>query len=177
MQWQNEPSRWKAGGGLITVYADPGTDTWREPKEGGIRDSGHFYCKMVEGDFTAEVKVAGEYVGLYDQAGLMVRAGETNWMKCGIEYVHGIQHASAVITREWSDWSILALDNPPEAWFRVTRQGKMLYVYYSLDGDRFSLMRKAYFGDFLSVDTGIMIASPQDKGFRVVFEDLKITSP
>ena len=59
--------------------------------------------ETVTGDFTATVKITGNYAVLYDQAGLMVRESETVWMKCGIEYLEGVQQASAVITRDFSD--------------------------------------------------------------------------
>ncbi|MEZ4610148.1 MAG: DUF1349 domain-containing protein [Caldilineaceae bacterium] len=61
----------------------------------------------VAGDFTAAVIFVGKYKTLYDQAGLMVRVDAQHWMKCGIEYVHGVQYAPAVVT------SGLLQDYPP----------------------------------------------------------------
>lgn len=176
MQWLNEPTTWRQESDTLTIAANPHTDTWREPKEGGIRSSGHFYYDSVEGDFRMEVMVAGDYRELYDQAGLMARVDEMTWMKCGVEFVHGVQHASVVMTRNWSDWSILALDNPSCVWIRVERKGAMLFVYYSLDGVAFSLMRKGYFSDAATVQAGIMIAAPQDRGFTAVFEGFRMTA-
>lgn len=174
MQWLNEPASWRLEDDTILVTANPHTDTWREPKEGGIRSSGHFYFGRVEGDFRIEVGFSGEYRELYDQAGIMLRVDDRTWMKCGVELVHGVQHASVVMTREWSDWSILAIGNPEKIWIRVERKGAMLFVYYSLDGSSFTLMRKGYFSDAQAVDAGIMIAAPQEKGFSAVFEGLSI---
>lgn len=37
------------------------------------------------GDFSAEVRIAGDYFALYDQSGLMLRADESHWIKTGIE--------------------------------------------------------------------------------------------
>ena len=34
-------------------------------------------------------------------------------MKCGIELVDGVQHASVVVTREYSDWSVVPLPRRP----------------------------------------------------------------
>ena len=33
----------------------------------------------------------------------MVRLDEANWLKCGIEFVEGVQQVSAVVTRDYSD--------------------------------------------------------------------------
>ena len=59
-------------------------------------------------DFVASVKVTGQYKALYDQAGLMLRLDDQNWIKTGIEYVDERQNVSAVVTREFSDWSRLS---------------------------------------------------------------------
>jgi uncharacterized protein len=39
----------------------------------------------------------------------MLKISETHWMKCGIEYVHGVKQASTVITNDYSDWSVTPL--------------------------------------------------------------------
>ena len=84
-QWFNEPPSWSREDDAILMTAGPSTDFWRKTHYGFIRDSGHVYFQTVAGDFTAEVKVSGGYKDLYDQAGLMLRIDESNWIKCGIE--------------------------------------------------------------------------------------------
>src|ERR1700730_17455098 len=98
MHWYNEPPEWTADDNTITVKSAPETDFWRITHSGFIGDNGLFYASRQGGDFQAEVKVSGEYNTLYDQAGLMVRVDEATWIKCGIEYVDGKQHVSAVVT-------------------------------------------------------------------------------
>ena len=113
MRWYNEPKTWAATGDTITVTADRTTDFWRKTHYGFIKDDGHFYYQERTGDFRCDVKVIGQYATLYDQAGLMVRVDETTWIKCGIEFVDGIQHVSAVVTRDFSDWSVVPLPGNP----------------------------------------------------------------
>ena len=114
MQWNNEPPSWSSNDGRIEVAVAGGTDFWRKTHYGFIRDNGHFGYIHVEGDFVAEVQVTGAYHELYDQAGLMLRSDAEHWIKTGIEYVHGVQYVSAVVTNDFSDWSVAPLaDNPP----------------------------------------------------------------
>ncbi|MBN1285335.1 MAG: DUF1349 domain-containing protein [Anaerolineae bacterium] len=170
MYWLNEPATWEAQGDTLTVTADPKTDFWRKTDDGGVRDTGHCYYERVMGDFVAEVKVSGEYAAQYDQAGLMVRLDEVYWMKCGIELFNDVQQASAVVTNEYSDWSIVPLpQNPPAIWLRVTRKTSTLSVYYSLDGETYTLLRMAYLTS-AEVEVGPMCAAPTGDGFRAVFE-------
>jgi len=178
MQWLNEPAEFSVEDGRITVRSAPQTDFWRVTHDGGVRDSGHFYYRPVSGDFTVSVRFRGAYQDLYDQAGLMLRVDEANWLKCGVEFADGRQNASVVVTRTYSDWSIEPLAGAPEAfWLRVVREGVTCSVYYALDGTHYQMLRQAYFTDRPSVDVGLMVASPIGGGFTAVFEDFSVTAP
>lgn len=176
MQWYNAPTKWEVLEHQISVTAHGKTDFWRVTLHDFIQDDGHFYFHTISGDFVAVVKVTGKYASLYDQAGLMVRESETVWMKCGIEYLDGIQQASAVITREYSDWSIVPLvDNPETIWMKVQRTGTAIEVFYSRDNVTYTLIRQGYLSAATSLQVGIMCAAPKGDGFDVIFEDFSIT--
>jgi regulation of enolase protein 1 (concanavalin A-like superfamily) len=174
MDWYNEPPRWTAHDNTVTMLSGPKTDFWRRTE---VRDSGHFYFQRQVGDFQAEVKVSGDYTATYDQAGLMLRVDEANWVKCGIEFVDGVQQVSAVITREYSDWSLVPLaHNPASLWLQVKRQGFVIEIRYALDGVHYQLLRQAYFSPAASMNVGLMCASPEGVGFPVTFEGFTLHS-
>jgi regulation of enolase protein 1 (concanavalin A-like superfamily) len=175
MRWLNEPPSWKETGDEIAIVSGAQTDFWRRTHDGGLRDSGHFYHRTVEGDFQAEVLISGRYRDLYDQAGLMVRVDETAWLKCGVEFVDGVQHASVVVTREYSDWSVVPLTANPEAvGIRVRRHENTFAVHYSADGGPWILQRQAYLTDRPAVEVGVMSASPTGLGFSARLRGLRI---
>jgi regulation of enolase protein 1 (concanavalin A-like superfamily) len=177
MQWYNEPPNWEVKDDIILVNSGTKTDFWRETHYGFIRDNGHFFYQQVEGDFIVEVKVTGQYRDLYDQAGLMVRLDENNWLKCGIEFVNGVQQVSAVITRNYSDWSVIPLpQNPATIWIRVHRRGTTVEVEYSLDGIEYLMLRLGYLTPVVNLNVGVMCASPEGNGFSMQFEKLQIRS-
>jgi uncharacterized protein len=177
MQWYNEPPAWSDRDGQITVQVGAKTDFWRKTHYGFIRDNGNFYYRSVSGNFTAEVVVRGQYETLYDQAGLMLRSDEGTWLKCGVEFVNGVQQASAVVTRSYSDWSVVPLpNNPPALWLRVKRDREAVEVSYSTDGVTYTLLRLAYLTEADPLQIGIMAAAPQGEGFLATFEGLSIIS-
>jgi len=97
-------------------------------------------------------------------------------MKCGIEYVNGIQNVSAVVTRDYSDWSVVPLaNNPPSIWLRVVRQGGTVEVFYSLDGTAYTMIRTAHLTEAETIDVGVMCASPEGAGFTTRFEGFKVS--
>jgi uncharacterized protein len=107
----------------------------------------------------------------------MVRLDEENWLKCGIELVEGIQQVSAVVTRDYSDWSIVPMANNPAAiWIQITRKGTAIEVHYSLDDKKYTMLRMAYLTSVEVLDVGLMCASPQGQGFFTTFEKFKIQS-
>ncbi len=175
MKWFEEPPVWRDDDGVLTVTTAPKSDFWRKTHYGFIRDNGHFYFQELAGDFSATVQVIGDYTTLYDQAGLMVRVDAENWMKCGIEFVEGVHFASAVVTRDFSDWSVASLGTElAKIWLRVVRVGTALLVEYSLDGTEYVLLRHCYLPMETNVQVGPMAASPGDSGFDVRFEGMEI---
>lgn len=176
--WLNEPATWTKTEGDLSLTTAPGSDFWRKTHYGFVRDNGHFFGGEVVGDFAAEVEVAGEYRTLYDQAGLMVRVDEGAWMKCGIEFVEGRQHASVVVTRDFSDWSMCPLDDlPPSVRFRVVRRGDTLEVSWARPGSPWTAMRIAHLPMRETVLIGPMAASPEDRGFAVAFTGFHVEQP
>lgn len=176
MEWYNEPPHWQVQEDKFTVRSGAKTDFWRETHYGFIRDNGNFFYQTVTGDFTVEVKISGEYRELYDQAGLMLRLDESHWIKCGIEFVEGVQQVSAVVTRTYSDWSIVPMpQNPSFLRLRVVRRGTAVEVQYSLNETDYQMLRLAYLTPVETINVGVMCASPEGNGFPVTFEEFKIS--
>ncbi len=175
MKWFNEPASAKQSGNQLVVTTKAKTDFWRKTFYDYVTDNGHFFFLPVTGDFTFESLVAGKYAALYDQAGLMVRIGSSNWLKCGLELVEGIGHASVVVTRDYSDWStVRGITTKDPLWWRIVRKGSSLEVLYSLDGKAFTSTRLGYLPLQATVDTGIMCCSPEGTGFACTFGEIRL---
>ncbi|HEV7974309.1 DUF1349 domain-containing protein [Amycolatopsis sp.] len=173
--WLNAPKSWEGGDGL-TVTTEPDTDFWRTTHYGFVRDTGHVLGRTVEGDFVVRTTFSGAYQDLYDQAGVMLRIDEENWIKTGIEYVDGEQLLSVVVTRGVSDWSVVSLPiSPDSVTIAVDRTGDTVTVRYGLDGaEPATMARLAYFPPTVPTLAGVMCASPQGTGFAVTFSGLEI---
>ena len=175
MEWLNEPPVWEQREGSLVVTAAPSTDFWRKTHDGGIRDNGHAFLLPWSGDFIAEVAVSAEYRDQYDQAGLMVRLDEKVWLKCGIELLDSVHQVSAVVTRDFSDWSVLPLAAPPATLrLRVDRVGSTLEVRYGLDDGPVALLRQTYLTDAETLSVGPMCAAPTGSGFTATFRGFSV---
>ncbi|MEM6802206.1 MAG: DUF1349 domain-containing protein [Bacteroidota bacterium] len=176
LQWFNEPKKWKIlSESSLSMFVTPQTDFWRETHYGFTVDDGPFYYAKVGGEFEMEVKIIGDYRSRYDQMGLMIRKDEKCWIKTGIEYVDEKMNLSAVVTRDFSDWSVIELDHKPEAvWLKLIRRLNAGEIQYSLDKKTYKMMRLAYFPDKVAVEIGLNAASPDGDGFTALFEEFKI---
>jgi regulation of enolase protein 1 (concanavalin A-like superfamily) len=174
-QWLNQPKVWSRNGTVLAMRAEPKTDFWRKTFFGYVTDNGHLVSRPVAGDFVAMVNVAGAFASQYDQAGLMVRLDPTCWMKCGIEYVDGVQNVSSVFTRDFSDWAGVPRESAAESmWFRLARKGSALTFSFSLDGRTYREVRQGHLTYAPTVQVGVMAAAPEGGGFTATFSDLAI---
>ena len=100
MHWHNEPEEWSQHRTTVMLRVPPGTDFWRKTRTDEVVDNAPFYYLEVEGDFEVRVKVKANYDNPDDQAGIMVREDEENWVKLGIQMVGDVPHMCATITHD-----------------------------------------------------------------------------
>ncbi|AQH04450.1 regulation of enolase 1 (plasmid) [Burkholderia sp. KK1] len=179
-EWINEPAQWRVEHDTLFVATDANTDFWRKTHYGFVRDSGHVFAASVNGDFTAEVTVDGDFSALYDQAGLMVRESEARWVKAGAEYNDGALTFSTVLTNERSDWSLGSRAGANRFRVRMTIAEGLLKVQCSADEHTWTLMRLAPFAasrDDARWLVGPMCCTPERGGLDVCFSDFRIGPP
>jgi regulation of enolase protein 1 (concanavalin A-like superfamily) len=178
MSWLNEPADWSLEGGVLRAVTGLRTDFWRETFYGWVTDNGHFFHQPVTGDFTAEVVVAATHTTRFDQAGMMVRADERNWLKTGLEVTSGAVQVSTVYTRGFSDVSMAPVTGfRGEMAMRVTRFGAALTVHCRSADGPWHLLRLGHLDLPATVDVGVMCCSPERAGLEATFRDFRIGPP
>lgn len=177
-RWLNPPPTADLGKDRLLVVTGDRTDFWQDTWYGFHRDDGHFLQVPARGDFTVSVTFDGRYRHLYDQAGLMVRAGPTLWIKLGIEHSDGVTNFSCVVTRGRSDWSVVSV---PEAMgpqtVRLTRVGSAVIAHHRRADGSWQMMRLADFDAPHEVMVGPMACSPERAGFEAIFTDFRLDPP
>ena len=107
----------------------------------------------------------------------MLRVDEKHWIKTGIEYVDGVQNLSAVVTHDYSDWSVIPLPNPPDVLhLRVERSKEAIQIFYLNEASNYAMLRMTYL-PYETLQVGVMCASPDGDGFEVTFEDYQLILP
>lgn len=175
MQWFNEPEKWTVENQVLSMFVTPKSDYWRISHYGFTVDDAPFYYALYGGEFEVKVKITGDYKNRFDQAGLMLRIDEQNYIKAGIEFVDGVYNLSTVVTHTTSDWSVIALEKPvPFIWIKAVRRLDAVEVFYSFDDKTYTMMRNAWMQDNTPMMVGVMGACPDGDGFNVKFENFKV---
>jgi len=93
------------GADALTWRCAGGTDIWQRT---GVAPSRHeaqaLLLDIGDGDFTMQATFDAQLAARYDQVGLLVEAGESSWLKAGIE-LDGELWLSSVHTQGASDWA------------------------------------------------------------------------
>ena len=176
MRWAHEPEKWKQKDEEVRVTCPEDVDYWRNTLHGFVKDDAPFYWMYVDYDFEARLSMKAKIKYLYDQAGMMIRIDEENWIKLGIAMYRDQPHVSCVFTRGNSDWSTHRLPNRKIEWFHVwaKRIGEVIECFYSLDNNNWIRIRQGHFADAPRMRVGMMCAAPESAGFKVTFKDFMI---
>lgn len=175
-QWLNEPASWSDEGGL-TITAEPDTDFWRTTHYGYDRDTGHVLGVPLTGDFCLLAAFTADYAAQYDQAGIALRVDERNWIKAGVELVDDEFQISTVVTRDFSDWSVVPAGPITRVTISAAREGDAVTVRYGLgDDEPTTMLRLAYFPPEVAVLAGVMVAAPTGPGFAARFDRVQVTT-
>ncbi len=177
MTWLNPPALAATTGDILHVTTADQGDFWRNTFYGFVHDTGHALLAPTAVEFSAEVTFAADYQAQYDQAGLLMRADPSHWIKAGIEFVNGTAYLATVVTCDNSDWSQMPLPGfTGSLGLRLTRIGAAVWVQYRLAQD-WQMFRLAPFPPDLPTSAGPMACSPSRAGLTVQFRDFRLGPP
>lgn len=169
--WLNPPLHVESDGQGIVVTTRDCSDFWRTTHYGFVRDTGHALLMELAVGSAVEVTFQADFEVPYDQAGVMVRTDESNWIKSGVELTHGSPHVGAVVTRNCSDWSLAPVPEWAGRWtsVRVSRGADAVTIRARCDGEDWRMVRLVPLAGDTRSSAGPYCCSPGREGLRVRF--------
>ena len=175
-KWLNE-SQIIHEGDEVVIYAPAKTDWFNNPvPENGLLSApvanAPFFYTEVTGDFVFRAKVRPNFKSVYDACALMVIQDEKLWTKAAFEKSDfGTTAAVCVVTNGVSDDANGCNIAQDEVWLQIVRVGDVFCTHYSLDGERFDMVRLFHLPVEKTVKVGIEAQSPAgDGGLRFYSE-------
>ena len=177
--WLHEPPRHGIDDAELLVTTAQESDFWRKTGYDFVHHSGHALLTEFLPNSAMEVEFSAEWTHEFDQAGLLLHADETHWVKAGVEFADGVLGLGAVVTDERSDWSV---GHVPE-WMgerirvRVSRSSDAITVRARTERDPWRLVRLAPIDPALHWYAGPLAASPTRAGLQVIFHSWEHLNP
>ncbi|QSF42768.1 DUF1349 domain-containing protein [Paenibacillus tianjinensis] len=178
--WSNQPQSIMEQSGSLVVEAVEGSDYWQKTMYQFQHDNGHALLAAWDDQSAVEVSFAsGSLTALYDQAGIMLWHSPTEWIKAGIELNDGVPHVGAVVTDEYSDWSL----SPVPEWtgenitIRASRLEDAVILRARTDIHPWRTIRVARFPYKTDVQAGPLLCAPTRAGLTVEFTRWVTTLP
>jgi len=169
--WTHPPADARVDGDDLVVTAVEGSDAWRITSYGFTHDSEHALLAPLASPGAVEVAFVANLPGQFDQAGIFLRASETQWIKTGVERSDGVLQLGAVVTDGRSDWSVA----PVPDWdgrvvtVRASRAGDAVTVRARVDDEPFRLVRVIPLEPSLAIKAGPFTCAPTRAGLAVRF--------
>ena len=175
--WTNEPVATRRDGEDFLVTAAEGSDAWRHTSYGFVHNNEHGLIAPLAQNSALEVEFTASLSEQFDQAGILIRADEENWIKAGVEFADGQPQVGAVVTRGRSDWSVAPV--PEWAGERVTIRASWVDDAITLRaraaGEGWRLVRVIPWE--LASSAGPMICAPTRAGLEVRFHAWRVARP
>ena len=178
-KWLNE-SRLTEDGAELTIAAPPKTDWFNNPvPEDGelpapVANAPFFYTE-VSGDFVFRAKVRPNHWYTYDACALMVIRDKRTWIKAAFEKSDfGTNAVVCVVTDQVSDDANGCNIEGDSVWLQIARVGNVFAVHYSLDGERFDMVRLFRLDVGTRVKVGLEAQSPAGEGGLRVFSEVSL---
>lgn len=194
--WSTPPAsaEVRADGSLL-VTAVEGSDHWSRTAYGFVHADSHALLAPFAVGSAVEVRFRGDFIEVFDQAGVFVSAGDEQWIKAGVEFADGHLGIGAVVTAGLSDWSVGRADDwaGAEITVRVSRWADSVIIRARTggagavaagagvasgagagDAGEWRLIRVAPFDGALDATAGPFVAAPTRSGLAVTFTSWRV---
>lgn len=162
--WMNESIVSERAEG-VSITAPDKTDLFAPLDGSAVVRSAPVYFREAEGDCVIRAKAAMKPRSNYDGAGIIIYGDERHWVKGCLEVVdNGRPAAISVVTSGVSDDAIGPYVDRESIWLQIARKGDDFAVHFSLDGEKFDLIRFCHVPMGRGVRVGLVAQAPLGEG-------------
>ena len=192
-RWLNRTPGSTIDSGGVRIVTIPDTDLWQRTYYGFRRDTAPALLLPVTDNITFTVRAAFDYGRRYDQAGILLRVDEHNWVKASIEYEDGdVSRLGSVVTSlGYSDWATRDIPSVRRMWYRASLRGPDVLLQACPDGENWEQLRILHMpalGETTAdmgrsaptdlprprVEVGVYACSPEASSFSARFDRISV---
>ena len=183
LSWENHPIDFKADKNSITITAGENTDMYRAPDFSWNTDNAPQLLFDADEDFVLTASIKHDFKNKWDAGALVIKEDSLNYVKyCFEKDYEGAKRVVSVVTQNFSDDCNSMAVNQDKIFYRVTKAGNFIMLFYSENGKNWYMVRALRMNLKGKVKAGFLAQSPNGKINTVTFSDIKyevkkVTSP
>lgn len=174
--WMIRPISYLIKDGILIVTPEGQSDLFFSPVEPRDLFNAAIFVKKVKGNFIAIINAEPDFGGVFNAAGLFGYFDKDHWAKLSFERTGpdaiGACSMNTTIYRS-DDANGEALRNTPKTlWMKYCRNGDAFSMFYSLDGESYTFLRKYAlpgFPDEMMVGIFAQCSTSEPKEHRINF--------
>jgi len=178
-KWINK-SEMTVEGDSVTIFAPQRTDFFNSPvpEDGELPKpigNAPFLYTDYEGDFVARALVKPSFISDYDAGCIFIYQNEYIWAKIAFEKSDFDTTAVVtVVTNQISDDANGCNIKEDSVWLQMARVGNNIALHYSLDGEKYDMVRVCALPLEKISKIGIMAQCPTGEGVNHMFSNFTI---
>jgi regulation of enolase protein 1 (concanavalin A-like superfamily) len=183
LSWENHPIDFRADKNSITITAGESTDMYRAPDFSWNTDNAPQLLFEADEDFVLTASIQHDFKDKWDAGALIIKQDSLNYVKyCFEKDYEGAKRVVSVVTQQFSDDCNSMAINSNKIFYRVTKAGNFIMMFYSVNGRNWYMVRAVRMDFKGKVKAGFLAQSPNGKMNTVTFSDIKyevkkVTSP
>jgi uncharacterized protein len=156
----------------LTLSAAGRTDWFIDPAGGPVKHDAPALLMPTRYPWVLKSRVSVEHAATFDAGVLVVYADGHTWAKLCLERApSGELMVVSVVTRGVSD-DCNSVVVEGEVWLRIARLDRAFAFHYSLDGQRWHMVRYFGLGEAEAFEVGFLAQSPTGQGCTATFRDI-----
>lgn len=172
-QWMNESSI-QQDGNTLGIWAPAQADFFNHHEGMCVATAPYIYTEIT-GDFVTRARVSLDFVDTYDSCVIMLMKDLSTWAKACLELTdYGQPSVVSVVTNGPSDDANGCAVDSNEVWLQAARKGDSYAFHYSMDGEKWYMMRFFSIPMGETIKVGLAAQAPVGNGGMRYFKDFVI---
>ncbi len=175
--WENKPRYFSLKNDVLTIEAGEKTDMFRDPNVTYNTDNAPKLLFKPDENFILSAGIEHSFYSKWDGGAIVVISDSLNWIKfCFEKDYTGAKRVVSVVTKDISDDCNSVEIRGNKVFYKVAKADNVITLYYSLDNQKWFLVRHLQFDSKKSLKVGFLAQSPTGRKCRVKFYKIKYQS-
>jgi hypothetical protein len=174
MFWENKVEKFSVHNNEMIIVGGEKTDMFRDPNVTYNTDNAPKLLFRPDHDFVLTVAIEHPFTSKWDGGAIVLKQDSLNWIKfCFEKDYTGAKRVVSVVTKNISDDCNSVEIKTNKVFYKLAKADNVITLYYSLEGNKWFLIRHLQFDSDKYLTLGFLAQSPTGKQCVVKFSNIR----